>query len=91
MIVLEDGNPLLNNIFMREDKIADDWSHDIYLYNISNSKYNLDGVRSINNKTWNGKNPLLLDKINFDLDHLRVFDKLKIIGRHPNIDLVIAT
>jgi hypothetical protein len=75
---------------MREDIIADDWSHDIYLYNISNARYNLDGVKSVNNKKWDGKNPLQLDKINFDLDHLKVFDKLKIIGRHPNIDLVIA-
>jgi hypothetical protein len=75
---------------MREDKIADDWSHDIYLYNISNAKYNLDGVRSVNNKKWDGKNPLQLDKINFDLGHLQVFDKLKIVGRHPNIDLVIS-
>jgi hypothetical protein len=72
------------------DKIADDWGHDIYLYNIPNARFKLNGVTSSNEKIWDGKNPLQLHKINFDFDVLKVFDKLKIVGRHPNVDLFIT-
>lgn len=81
----------LNTIFNfnREDVIADDWSHEIYLYNVPNPRNNLNGVSTTGFERWNGKNGVDLNKILFDLGDLKFFDKLKIIGAHPNIDLVV--
>ena len=73
----------------REDLIADDWSHEIYLYNVPNPRNNLNGVSTTGFERWNGKNEVDLNKILFDLGDLKFFDKLKIIGAHPNVDLVV--
>ncbi len=81
----------LNSVFNsnREDLIADDWSHEIYLYNIPNPRNNLNGVSTTGFERWTGSNKVDLNKIDFDLGSLRFFDKLKIMGAHPNVDLVV--
>jgi hypothetical protein len=67
---------------------ADDWSHEIYLYNCTSPQIK---SMSHNNYQWNGKNPLInsSDKINFDFDKLSHFEKHKIEGTHNNIDLIV--
>lgn len=88
-----DNSPMfnLNLSYMNNvaDKIADDWDHDIYLYNVGQTSGHLNGVRNTNIERWNGKNNLNLDKINFDFSDLVRFDKLTIHGNNPNIDLQI--
>ncbi len=80
-----DATPMISN-----SESADDWEHDIYLYNIPNAESKLNGVKSSNKEKWDGRNLLQLDKIKFNFDDLKVFDKLKIVGRHRNVDLFIT-
>jgi hypothetical protein len=88
-----DSSPMFNyNVAYNNtvaDKIADDWDHDIYLYNVGPSNGNLNGVQNTNNEKWTGENNLRLEKINFNLSNLNRFEKLSINGRQPNIDLEI--
>jgi hypothetical protein len=91
-----DSSPMFQNNFNNDNinidnKYADDWSHTIYLYNIKNADSGLKGITKLKTyESWNGKNPLQLDKIDFDFDKLSYFDKLEIVGTHANKDIVIA-
>lgn len=85
-----------NNIFPlyttnnnHDDSHDDDWSHDIYLYNIPNPRRNMDGVSSIDEEQWTNQNKINLGKISFDFGNLTYFDKLHIVGDHPNVDLIV--
>jgi hypothetical protein len=74
-----------------DSELADDWNHDIYLYNIdlgSNTQ-----VKKMNTckMTWSGEVNINLKKLDFSLDRdCRVFNKLEINGNNPNIDLVLS-
>jgi hypothetical protein len=76
-----------NNV---NEEFADDWNHEIYLYNISvdtNSK-----VENMNicEDEWTGKVKIDFEKLVFPLDTTcRYFQKLKIKGNNPNIDIVL--
>ena len=76
-------------------KIADDWSHNIYLFNCGisgqrsrilqsmlNQNYNFDYIWN-NNLYWDRK------KMDFDLMETNGFEKYHIEGSHPNIDLML--
>lgn len=72
------------------DDYADDWSHDIYLYNVTTNRNNY--IDKIDKKiySWTGENKLELNKINFDLDeHCKQFKKMSISGKHRNMDIFL--
>ncbi len=70
-------------------KIADDWSHSIYLLNINpNSNQRIVQMNSCT-EIWDKKSLFDPDKINFNFGYCSNFTKLEINGTHPNIDLVI--
>lgn len=70
---------------------ADDWDHEIYLYNIdvgSNKE-----IKKMNTckETWSGEVNINLKKMDFDLDRdCRVFNKIEITGNKPNIDIILT-
>lgn len=68
--------------------MADDWSHEIYLYNINpySNKY----IRRMNESEdeWDNNSIPNITRINFPFGKCRSFEKLVINGTHPNIDLV---
>lgn len=74
------------------DEYADDWDHDIYLYNVNvNTNSKVSKMNTCKEK-WNGKNSLNLNKIDFSLDrNCRSFQKLNISGNLPNIDIVLQS
>jgi hypothetical protein len=74
------------------DEYADDWDHDIYLYNVDvNTNSKVSKMNTCKEK-WNGKNRLNLNKIEFPLDrNCRSFQKLNISGNLPNIDIVLQS
>lgn len=76
----------------RNDEYADDWDHDVYLYNVDvNSNSKVSKMNTCKEK-WNGKNRLNLNKIEFPLDrNCRSFQKLNISGNLPNIDIVLQS
>ena len=65
--------------------MADDWDHDIYLYNMKPS----DKVKSMNsnNKVWNNKTTFK-NRLEFKLGDCTEFHKIQIKDRHPNIDII---
>lgn len=70
---------------------ADDWDHDIYLYNVdvtSNKQ-----VMRMNkcHEIWSKKVKLNFDKIKFPLPTCKMFTKIQINGAHPNMDISLAT
>ncbi len=65
---------------------TEDWAHEIYLYNVS-ANDTWDEINMNSTYVWNGKNPLELKKIDFNLGVLTCFEKYKITGRQKNIDL----
>lgn len=73
-----------------DESYADDWGHDIYLYNVdinSNSE-----VKRMNTSkyVWNNDNRIKFNKISFDLDRkCENFQKVQINGSNPNIDLIL--
>ena len=71
------------------DKYADDWSHSIYLYNINANNNQIIKNMDSNNKIWNRQSVFSRKKINFDFGKCNNFEKIKINGNHPNIDLII--
>lgn len=74
------------------NQVADDWSHDIYLYNCTSQEIKrMSMLKSSNNYLWTGKNPFVesMNKINFDFDDLTQLEKYKIQGTHENIDLFV--
>jgi hypothetical protein len=74
-----------------ENAYADDWEHEIYLYNVtSKSDPTVYGMDSHKWK-WNETCRVNLNKIGFGLDKVcRNFEKLDIQGYKPNIDIVLA-
>jgi hypothetical protein len=78
------------NLEPTQQLLANDWDHEIYLYNINvDSNANI-GKMNICNERWSGKSNIRLNKIDFPLGKCRVFDKLKINGTHRNIDLIFS-
>lgn len=74
----------------RDDNYADDWSHDIYLYNVTTKGNNY--IDKIHNRLykWNKKNKVRFDKLDFNLDgNCRHFQKINIEGRCKNIDIIL--
>ena len=71
------------------NEYADDWSHSIYLYNINANNNEIIKNMNSNEKIWNKKTVFNRKKINFDFDKCNNFEKIKINGNHPNIDLII--
>lgn len=71
-----------------QNSITDDWSHEIYFYNIN--PYINKSMRSMNssNQEWDNKSIPDLGKINFSFGKPISFEKIKINGTHPNIDIV---
>ena len=69
--------------------IADDWSHSIYLINL-NFKSN-EQIKQMNTckEIWDNEKIFNTKKINFDFGRFDNFEKIKIEGTYPNIDLVI--
>jgi hypothetical protein len=69
--------------------IADDWSHSIYLMNL-NSQFNKQ-ISQLNSckEIWDHKTLFDPKKIKFDFGRCNNFEKIKIEGTYPNIDLVI--
>ncbi len=67
--------------------MADDWSHTIYLLNINKNSQ----IEKMNTskEIWNQNSLFDPDKIDFDFGSVKGFEKIKIEGTHPNIDLVI--
>lgn len=78
-----------NNQLGNYKNIADDWSHSIYLLNLNfNSNPKILQMNSCSEK-WDRQTLFDPDKIDFDFGYCKSFDKIKINGTHPNIDLVI--
>ena len=70
-------------------KIADDWSHSIYLMNL-NPQLNEQLLQmNISREIWDRRSLFDPEKIRFDFGRCDNFFKIKIEGSHPNIDLVI--
>ncbi len=69
-----------------EINVTEDWAHEIYLYNVS-ANDTWDKINMNSTYVWNGKNPLELKKIDFNLGNLTCFEKYKITGTQKNIDL----
>ncbi len=83
----------INKDFEQENKsksneIADDWSHEIYLYNIN--PYTNKFMRKMNSSEyiWDNSSIPNITKINFPFGKCSNFEKIIINGTHPNIDLV---
>lgn len=86
--VMNDGPLRLNQLHL-----ADDWSHNIYLFNCGTSAKRSNLLRSMlnpdinygwdNNLYWNRR------LIDFDLLSCDGFEKYKIEGSHPNVDLML--
>lgn len=75
----------------KNDKFADDWSHDIYLYNIDVNTNST--IRKMNscNETWTKNVKINFDKLDFPLDkQCRSFQKINITGNHPNLDIILT-
>ncbi len=68
--------------------MADDWNHEIYLYNIN--PYSNKHMRRMNESgdEWDNNSIPNITKINFPFGKCRSFEKIVINGTHPNIDLV---
>ncbi len=77
-----------NTIKPKSNDIADDWSHEIYFYNINpfSNKF----IRKMDSSEYSWDNQSIPDirKINFPFGKCKSFEKVVIIGTHPNIDLV---
>jgi hypothetical protein len=74
------------------DSYADDWGHDIYLYNVDIKSNN--DVKQMNTSkyAWNNENKIKFQKLDFPLDKNCVeFRKVQINGRHKNVDLILQS
>ncbi len=65
-----------------------DWNHTIYLYNIN--PYTNKNLRSMDtsNSEWDNQTIPALSEINFLFGDCKGFEKIKIKGSYPNIDLI---
>ncbi len=88
-----DNSPMfsLTGKISQNKQEADDWSHDIYLYNSTSEEIKQMSKKHKYRYVWNGKNPFVetSNKINFEFDSLSHFEKHKIEGTHSNIDLIV--
>ena len=86
------SNKVHNTNTNSNSDFADDWNHDIYLYNVNlNSNIQVKKMNTCN-EMWNQKMNINLKKLDFPLEKdCRVFNKLEINGNKPNIDIVLAT
>jgi hypothetical protein len=75
------------------DSQADDWSHNIYLFNCGNAGSSSQLVQSMLNPDYIYKwdRNLYWDRrqIDFDLIACDGFEKFHIEGTHPNLDIII--
>ncbi len=80
------------SIFSWQGNLVDDWEHEIFLYNVTgkNNKQ-LQNMNSNYDEDWIGVSHLKFFKLDFDLDKLYNFEKYKIFGSKPNIDLIGIT
>lgn len=69
--------------------IADDWSHSIYLMNLNSKTNELLNKMNSCREIWDNQTLFDPEKIRFDFGRCESFEKIKIEGSHPNIDLVI--
>lgn len=71
--------------------LADDWDHDIYLYNVDlDSNIQVKKMNSCK-ESWTGDVNINFKKLDFPLDRdCRVFNKLEINGNKPNVDIVLS-
>jgi hypothetical protein len=79
-----------NKIDYNLENEADDWDHDIFLYNVNiNTNPQVKNMDESNCKF--NKLKLNLDLIDFPLNpNCKVFTKLEINGRNPNTDIVLG-
>lgn len=71
---------------------ANDWSHDIYFYNINPYlNKNVNKMRSTILYEWKKNKLFDCNKIgeNFNFGECEIFEKIKIQGNQPNIDLIV--
>jgi len=74
---------------LNNSNIADDWSHDIYFYNVYPLQNTEITTMNNSNERWNGKT-FNLNKIDFPFSKdCKNFEKIEIDGVHRNIDLII--
>ena len=75
-----------------DPNMADDWDHDIYLYNVDiNSNSQVKKMNQCKSK-WSGKVHINFDKLDFPLDEkCDAFTKIEINGNHRNMDIILAT
>jgi len=71
------------------ERIVDDWDHDIYLYNIDSSK--LPGKFNFNLRrfSWSGEDEIKKDQFDFDFGPVKKFTKFNVSGRNINNDIII--
>lgn len=69
---------------------AEDWSHTIYLMNINSKSNNNIKQMNVCKEIWDKKNLFDIEKIDFDFAQCLNFEKIKIEGRNPNIDVVFS-
>jgi hypothetical protein len=69
------------------NETVDDWSHEIYFYNIN--PYVFKPLRTMNSSKYEWDNESIPDlrKINFSFGKCISFEKIIINGEHPNIDI----
>lgn len=72
-----------------DNDTADDWSHDIYLYNVKFGDY-ADKIKSSIDH-YNGEILFDYSKLGFELDkNCKKFSLLNIEGSNPNIDIILS-
>lgn len=75
---------------MNISDIADDWDHDIYLYNIDLKSNKTVFDMNECDDMWIRKININLNKLNFPLDTTcKMFNKMEINGKHKNMDIVL--
>jgi len=82
-------NNLPMHITNNNEEIADDWSHVIYFFNIN--PYIVKKINEMKKLNYIHYKEIMFDytKINFNFGECENFEKIQILGRHPNIDLII--
>lgn len=90
--MLKNGN-IGEVLIKHDDNFSDDWSHNIYLFNCGNSGSKSETLKKMlnNDEHYKWDNYLYWNRrmIDFDLTNCDNFEKYKIDGYHPNIDLMI--
>lgn len=84
------SDSMLNKKKNNDDTYADDWDHDIYLYNVNQwSDFEVRRM-SKSEEVWTNEVKINFNKIDFPLDRdCKSFQKLKINGSHKNMDIML--